>query len=325
MQDPTPETRNPQGSPRLMACAAEPARTRSVRVPRGVWQVARSPGESEVFAFLVVPPSGDVRACANSPEPARFAFPASFAREASTARFSNERKAFALSSSPSSATICCMSRRQQEPESITRLLFVRHGQTESNAARRYMGQTDSPLTDLGWRQADAVAQRLAQLPIDALYASDLGRTMATATAISSTCGQPVIPDPRLREQDFGRFEGMTVDELLEAYPEAYAEHRQRTLETAVHGGESSLQVRERVASFIDDILKRHPGKTIVAVAHGGVMAAVLWHLLDTPYETTRRTHTGNTGLGEFRHDQDRWILERWNDKGHLDPSLGHGM
>lgn len=188
-----------------------------------------------------------------------------------------------------------------------------------------MGQTDSPLTDLGRRQADAIAQRLARLPIAALYASDLGRTMATAAAISSTCGHPVVSDPRLREQDFGRFEGMTREEILEAYPEAYAKHRQRTPETAVHGGESSMQVRERVASFIDDIVDRHPGKTVVVVAHGGVMATVLWHLFDIPYEATRRTHTGNTGLGEFLCDQDRWILERWNDTGHLDPSLGHGM
>ena len=97
-----------------------------------------------------------------------------------------------------------------------------------------MGQTDSPLTDLGRRQANAVAQRLSRRTISALYSSDLGRTMDTAKIIASACGHRVTSDPRLREQDFGRFEGMTSDEISQAFPEEYAAHRQRNPDTAAH-------------------------------------------------------------------------------------------
>jgi len=216
-----------------------------------------------------------------------------------------------------------MNTSNQDLEPTTRLLFVRHGQTESNAARKYMGQTDSPLTDLGRRQADAVARRLSHLPFTALYSSNLGRTMATAAAISSTCAHCVTSDPRLREQDLGRFEGMTADEILAAYPEEYEEHMLRAPDTAAHGGESVAQVRDRAASFIDEIADRHSGQTVVIVTHGGVMATILWHLLDIPYEAIKRTRLGNTGLAAFVRKQDQWTLECWNDTGHLD-SLRNG-
>lgn len=145
--------------------------------------------------------------------------------------------------------------------------------------------------------------------------------MNTAAAISAACGHCVVSDPRLREQDFARFEGMTVDELLAIYPEEYAQHRLRTPDTAVHGGESSAQVRERIAAFINDIEDRHRGETVVIVSHGGAMSVVLWHLLGIPYEAVKRTRVSNTGLGGFIREQDRWILECWNDTGHLDSLL----
>ena len=181
-----------------------------------------------------------------------------------------------------------------------------------------MGQTDSPLTDLGRRQASAVARRLSRRPIAALYSSDLGRTMDTAKIIASACGHRVTSDSRLREQDFGRFEGMTVDEISQAFPEEYAQHKQRTAATVAHGGESIVQMRERVASFIDEIVERHPGETAVIVTHGGVMGAVLSLLFDMPFEAVKRTRFANTGLGAFVRERDRWILECWNDTGHLD-------
>jgi len=210
---------------------------------------------------------------------------------------------------------------RQDPQASTRVLFIRHGEAESNATGKYMGSTDSPLTDLGRRQVNAVARRLSRFSIDALYSSDRGRTMETATVISSACARRVSPDSRLREQDFGRFEGLTVDEILQAYPDEYAEHKRRGPETAAHGGESSLQVRDRVASFVDEIVGRHPGETVGVVSHGGAMAVTLWGLLEIPYEVTKHVRVGNTGLVEFVRKEDRWILERWNDTGHLDGLL----
>jgi len=208
----------------------------------------------------------------------------------------------------------------KEAFQITRVLFIRHGQTESNIAQRYVGQTESPLTELGQQQANAIAQKLSVFSIDALYSSDLGRTMSTAKAISTAIGQDIIAEPRLREQCFGRFEGMTVDEMIETYPSEYKAFVNRTPITASHGGESSEQVRKRVSSFVDALPGKHSGETIVAVTHGAAMTAILWHLLDIPYESAKRTRIRNTGLGIFVHEQGRWILESWNDTGHLNGS-----
>jgi len=221
---------------------------------------------------------------------------------------------------PSSANICSMTLPKEAPQ-ITRVLFVRHGQTESNIARRYVGQTESPLTELGQLQANAIAQKLLGFEISALYSSDLGRTMSTAKVISSAIGRDVIAEPRLREQCFGRFEGMTVEEMIETYPDEYKAFTNRTPTSAPHGGESSAQVRDRVSSFIDSLPAQHPGETIVAVTHGAAMTAILWHLLDIPYESAKRTRIRNTGLSIFVHEQSRWILECWNDTGHLDGLL----
>ena len=184
-----------------------------------------------------------------------------------------------------------------------------------------MGRTDSPLTDLGRRQADAVAARLSRVPIAALYSSDLGRAVATAEAVSSSCGQRVVSDSRLREQDLGRFEGMGIDEIQQAFSDLYAEHKARTPDTAAHGGESAAQVRDRVMSFIDEVVERHLGETLVVVTHGGVMAVVFWTLLETPFDVSKRIRVGNTGVGTFPRDEDGWTLECWNDMGHLDDLL----
>ena len=96
---------------------------------------------------------------------------------------------------------------QENTEGKVRLLFVRHGETESNVEHRYMGQSDSPLTPTGVAQAEAVAKRLAQHRLDAIYSSDLGRAASTSKIISQACGLPVIHDTRLRERHAGLLQG----------------------------------------------------------------------------------------------------------------------
>ena len=95
---------------------------------------------------------------------------------------------------------------------MLRLILVRHGETEWNAQRRYQGHSDVPLSALGRRQAARAAERLAALKIDAVYTSDLGRALETAEIIAEQRGLEVCAEPRLRELNFGVFEGLTFDE-----------------------------------------------------------------------------------------------------------------
>jgi len=102
------------------------------------------------------------------------------------------------------------------------LMLVRHGESEWNAQRRYQGQSDVPLSALGKRQAELIAERLAGGKIDAVYASDLKRAWETASAIAGKSGLQVLPEPRLRELKFGVLEGLTFDEAQAQYPQMIA-------------------------------------------------------------------------------------------------------
>src|SRR5436309_8138951 len=99
----------------------------------------------------------------------------------------------------------------------SRVLLVRHGQSEWNAVGRWQGQADPPLTDLGRQQARAAAHSLGSL--DAVFASDLQRATETAVIVAAQLGiGPVVLDPDLRERDAGEWSGLTRDEIHERYP-----------------------------------------------------------------------------------------------------------
>jgi broad specificity phosphatase PhoE len=99
------------------------------------------------------------------------------------------------------------------------LVCVRHGRTAWNAVRRFQGRTDVPLDDEGRAQAQALAAHLASEHFDFALASDLSRATATAAAIGAACGVAVMSEPRLREMNFGAWEGLTWDEITERFPE----------------------------------------------------------------------------------------------------------
>ena len=133
------------------------------------------------------------------------------------------------------------------------LLIVRHGETDWNAEGKLQGHTDRPLNDYGRRQARALADRLADEPIDALYASDLSRARETAEILGEKLGLDVAVDPDLREKNWGNWEGLTPDERLHVEFE----------------GETSQAHRERTLRAVERIVDRHPGGRVVVVTHGG--------------------------------------------------------
>ena len=136
---------------------------------------------------------------------------------------------------------------------MTELLLVRHGETDWNAEGKLQGHTDRPLNDYGRRQAKALANRLADERIDALYASDLSRARETAEILGEQLGLAVVVDPDLREKNWGNWEGLTSDERLHIEYE----------------GETSEAHRERTLSAVQRIVERHPEGRIVVVTHGG--------------------------------------------------------
>jgi len=201
---------------------------------------------------------------------------------------------------------------------MTRVIVVRHGQTEWNVEARIQGQGDSRLTAEGRAQARAIAARLAAQPFDVLVSSDLGRAAATARAIAERCGKPIVLDARLRERHFGVGEGMTYDEVDRAYPGAFARIRNVDPDFVIPGGESRRQFHARVVSAMDSIAKAHDGRTIVVVTHGGVLATFFRHVHSIPLDVAHPIAITNASYNVLAHDGSHWSVETWSDNAHLE-------
>jgi phosphoserine phosphatase len=146
--------------------------------------------------------------------------------------------------------------------------LIRHGATEWNRADLAQGHADIELNDEGRAQAAASAQRLAGEDVDAVYSSDLGRSMATASAIAEPHGLEVVPDPDLREVDQGEWTGLHPDEIARRWPDLWGEARHHS---ARPGGEGPADVRKRSLAALRRVVKEYPDGTVAVVSHGGTI------------------------------------------------------
>ncbi len=200
-----------------------------------------------------------------------------------------------------------------------RVIFVRHGETEYNVESRYQGHTDTNLSELGKQQAAAVAERLRYTDIAAIYASDLSRASETACAIASFHDLPVQGDESLRECAFGEWEGLTVTQIAERYPELYRNYLMDSVTHRAPGGERLEQLQARVVCTINRLAELHPDDTVVVVTHGGPIRAFFCHAFGVGLEAFRRIRVDNCSLTTFSPGSEgRWLLEVLNDVCHLD-------
>ncbi len=201
----------------------------------------------------------------------------------------------------------------------TRLLLVRHGQTEWNAARRYQGHRDIPLSPAGVEQAERLAARLAKEPPRAVYASDLSRALQTATIIARACGIPVIPHEDLREIDVGEWEGRSLEEARELDPAGWARWHDDTENNPIPGGESFAQLRERVVRRAMQIVGAHPDDTVCIVSHAGPLRAIICDALGLDPRNGPRIVLANASVSAVSYAPGappRLLLT--NDTCHLD-------
>lgn len=170
------------------------------------------------------------------------------------------------------------------------LLLVRHGQTDWNIAYRYQGQIKPgpSLNSEGRAQAVAAARKLAGVPAQALYTSDLARALETAQIIGQALGLPIQVDPRLRETNMGHWQGRLYAEVRAELGEAHARFYEDPVGNPIVGAESIVQMAERVRAALNDIAVSHPGGTVIVVTHGLPMAAVRCMVTSQPLKDVWR-------------------------------------
>lgn len=193
------------------------------------------------------------------------------------------------------------------------LTLVRHGESIWNATQTWQGQSDVPLSARGRLEARAVAERLVGVRFHHRVASDLSRAWDTAQAI----GGPLVADRRLREIDVGAWAGMQRDEVAERFPDEVRALRSGE-PVRIGGGESIDEFEARIDAVVDELLRSHAGRDVLAVTHGGVVRALTMRILGVRGRMSPLVGVGNTSLTEVRFESTP-RLAVYNDAAHLEP------
>lgn len=160
---------------------------------------------------------------------------------------------------------------------MTEIYLIRHCEAEGNTRRIFHGVTDTPPTPKGYRQLNFLAERFKNVKLDAIYASPLQRTRATADAVNRYHGLPVQVDKRLIEINGGEIEGMEWQKIYAEYPELCRKWQQSLHTFATKQGDSMQSVYDRARTTLLDLAAKHSGETIAAASHGGfIKNALCW-------------------------------------------------
>ena len=205
---------------------------------------------------------------------------------------------------------------------MTELILLRHGETEWNRELRFQGQVDVPLNATGHAQAQRLAQRLAGEPIDHLVSSDLSRARQTADPfarqVQASRGIGLDVDAALREQAFGRIDGMRVEDIKRDHADVWAGWTQFQSDYVVPGGESTRQFHTRVMAALWQLVASHPGRTLAVVTHGGVLDMVFRTARGLGLEGPRQSAIPNAGISRVRMQDGVVELLQWADTAHLE-------
>lgn len=206
---------------------------------------------------------------------------------------------------------------------MTRVYLIRHAEAEGNLYRRVHGQYDSLITDNGYRQIAALERRFQDVPIDAVYSSDLFRTMTTARAVTVPKKLPLHTRSDLRELHMGSWEdrsfagvGRSDRDTMKLFYISSPDFR------APGGGESLLEVRTRGMAAILDIAARHPDQTVAVFAHGTLIRNTLAGFLGLAIEDVGKMgHSDNTAVALLEIQDGQAAIEYMDDNSHLSPEI----
>lgn len=199
-----------------------------------------------------------------------------------------------------------------------KIYLIRHGETTSNRAASFVGSTDMPLNEEGFRQAARIADHLADEKIAAVYSSGLTRARQTAKVIAERFGLPVIQVPELNELDYGEWEGIPEVEPPVRCPEFYREWRANPLEMRPPGGETFGELRDRAYPALMRIAEENRHRDIVIVAHKSTNRMLLCCVMGRSVNEYKQVGQENAAINVLDQTEDgRITVEQVNEVSHL--------
>ena len=211
----------------------------------------------------------------------------------------------------------------RKAENMTKIYLIRHAEAEGNLYRRGQGHFDGKVTAQGEKQIAALAERFKEIPITALYSSDLSRTQATAGAVLKYNPElNLCIEPRLREVCMGVWENQAWGNMAYDHPEQMANFSHNPENWTVEGGEPFSELTSRMTGIIGELGERHKGETIAAVSHGMAIRALLCATMKIPpNEISRIPHSDNTAVSLLKIENGEVIAEFYNDNSHLSDDI----
>jgi len=205
---------------------------------------------------------------------------------------------------------------------MTTIYLIRHAEAEGNLYRRIHGWYNSLITDNGFAQIKALEERFRDIPVDAVYSSDLYRTMTTARSVYLPKGLELHTDPALREVHMGDWEDNTWGGARYAQPELMNAFNRTDPAWRAPNGENLAEVGERVEGAIRRIAKAHPGQTVAVFCHGTAIRQTLANLMGlTPEQWNTLAHSDNTAVNCIRFEGDKAEVVFHSDASHLSDEI----
>lgn len=202
---------------------------------------------------------------------------------------------------------------------MTNLIIVRHGHTALNNGDRFRGQTPTPLSERGRKEAALTAEAVSsRWKLSAVYTSSVPRAQETAQAIADPFGLKAVDEPGILDMDYGDWTGLSFDEAKAHDPEIYRTCFGRSSQFRAPGGESFEELRERSVAAVKAIAERHEGQDVAIVTHTVIIRLILLGFLDMSTDFFWRIRQGTCAINVIEREAGQYFLGMINDTCHTD-------
>jgi len=202
---------------------------------------------------------------------------------------------------------------------MTKFILVRHGQSKANECGYLVGNTEAPLSHLGEKQARAVSEYILKAyKVDVIYSSPLLRACNTVRGVADALNLPINTDNKLIEFNFGKWEGLTHEEIRNSFDDGYSKWAKDPGVFIPDGGESMAHLQARVVEKLKEIGKREEGKTVLIGSHSSVIRALQCYVQGLPLTKMKNTPwVVNGSIAEINFDGEDFYIIKYGFDGHL--------